>query len=628
MELSRLRRMVRARWWIVVAMALLGVIAAIAFTNYNNENIEQRFRSVGSIYFVVAPAAEEETTGRGGGGGGLDADASALVDTALVAAQEENAALLEQSGVQIVAAQNEPRIDFVALQPSAEAAEAFVNDMRDNYIRVDPTAVDVEGEIDALIEESSKINERLAELTPPEPEPAKEISINDQAQIDVYQSEVDALNGRLGVLQDEKLDIDPEDTEALEAADAQIETIRDQIAVLKRRIANLTPDEPEVVEFELTAAESLEKAALEAQIASNSIRYQELLVLRETGGDSITVGEIETTDETPAATSAAVSGLIGLIGGAIAGFAAIVFMDRVQGTVWTRKDMEQMPILAEVPQSSGGMLRSKRYEAVRQKGVQSIRSAVLGLFHAGGPATIGFTGLGSSDEGVSSLVLDLARSLAGVGRSVLVVDGQIGGLAALRGQVSGGSTLAELSTHDTDESTLDASISSVLDRTLQLAPNLSVLPGDPRTADPVDVLASKSFRVLTEQASSRYDIVLVVGPSALSPFAYVMAGLVSAYVVVTTMGRTRQAHIEQLAKQFAGSPSRLVGAVLLGVKPRRGFVPASDLGGESVPGTASPAIGDEAVPPTTGVPAESPGGGLLDKLGESLASLAGDKKDE
>jgi Mrp family chromosome partitioning ATPase len=283
-----------------------------------------------------------------------------------------------------------------------------------------------------------------------------------------------------------------------------------------------------------------------------------------------------------------------------------------------------MPILAEVPQPAGARvdLRPRRYQKVRQKGVQSIRSAILGLFHTGGPTTIGFTGLGTTEQGVSELVLDVAHSLAGVGRSVLLIDGQLGGLPAHDAELAGGATLADLSAHSSDDVALAGHVAGILDGCVTLEPNLSVLPGDPRTVDPVDVLASKSFRVLTEQASERYDVVIVVGPSALSPFAYVMAGLVSAYIVVSTVGRTRQQHIEQLAKQFAGSRSRLVGAVLLGVKPRRGWVPASDL--SRSPATA---FGGEPGDPS-GAPLDDEEQGLLDRLGQSLASLAGDKPDK
>ncbi len=53
MELSRLRRMVRARWWIVVAMALLGTVAAVVFTNYQNEGIAERHSATAVIEFIV-----------------------------------------------------------------------------------------------------------------------------------------------------------------------------------------------------------------------------------------------------------------------------------------------------------------------------------------------------------------------------------------------------------------------------------------------------------------------------------------------------------------------------------------------------------------------------------------------
>jgi Mrp family chromosome partitioning ATPase len=227
--------------------------------------------------------------------------------------------------------------------------------------------------------------------------------------------------------------------------------------------------------------------------------------------------------------------------------------------------------------------------------------------------------LGTADESVSGLVLEVAQSLAGVGRSVLLVDGQIGGMSDFRDQVAGGATLSDLVADHADDPTLHRHVSEVLDACVAVAPNLRVLPGDPRNVDAVDILASKSFRALTEQALSRHEIVIVVGPSALSPFAYVMTGLVSAYVVVSTVGRTRQAHVDQLVKQFSGSRSRLIGSVLLGIRPRRGWVQASTV--SQGRGAALP-LGPDAEP------GEESEQGLLDRLGQSLGALAGDKTEK
>ncbi len=628
MELSRLRRMVRARWWIVVAMALLGTVAAVVFTNYQNEGIAERHSATAVIEFIVED--EETTASTGGSGrnqrGSAESNAAApLVETAAEAAQEVNATLLEEVNVSLLAVPQEGRLEFLAIQPSPEAAENIVTDMRDNYLAVDPTRVDVDAEIAALVAEATQIRERLDELEPP-PEPELDpVSVEVQAQMDVLSIRIGAVTGNVGALQEEltaELEKDEGDQDEARIAElnADLQAITDRLAGLKAEMEALTPAEPEPVEFSLTPEEELEQTALEARMSEISLEFVDLQEQREST-NRLNIPEVVVTTETDKPTSRGLSALFGLLGGALAGLVAIVAIDRVQGTVWSRSDLGQVPILAEVPQHRSRIeLRPRRYQQMRQKGVQSARSAILGLYHAGGPVTIGFTGLGTTDEGTSGLVLDLARSLAGVGRSVLVVDGQVGGLASYRDLVAGGSNLADLVAHDADEAMLTAHIAGVLAGTAQVSPNLHVLPGDSRQVDAVDILASKSFRELTERAIERFDIVMVVGPSALSPFAYVMTGLVSAYVIVTTMGQTRQQHIERLAEQFAGSRSRLIGAVLLGIRPRRGWVPASDLSRAA----AERAAGASRVVP---VDERDEDQGLLDRLGQSLASLAGDKSD-
>lgn len=625
MDLSRLRRMVRARWWLIVVMAVIGLGTAYALTNYQNDNIEPRHRAVATIEFIVA---EDETTttptpSRGGSSGQVS-PAADLVTQAEEAANEVNATLLEQPNIGIRADTVAGTLSFTATAPSPELAEEIVTEMRGNYLAVDPTAVDVEVEITALVAEAAQIQERLDEFEPPPEAETPEIPIEDQARIDVLNGQLAAATADVGTLEEELAA--EEDEGAKAEIQAQLDSIVARVADLKQQIADLTPPEPDPVVFELTAAEELEKAALESRMTEIGTEYQDLLDTAASG-ERLNLPEIATTDETPSETNLGIAAAIGLLGGALVGLIVLIFLDRVQGTVWTPRDMAQVPILAEVPQHGSRVeLRPRRYQAVRQKSVQSVRSAVLGLYHAAGPASIGFTGLGTSEESVSELVLDTATSLAGVGRSVLVVDGQLLGIPALRNSVAGGTTLADLVAHDADVASMSGQIGAVLDGCVALAPNLSVLPGDPRTVDAVDVLASKSFRMLTEEALQRYDVVMVVGPSALSPFAYVMAGLVSSYVVVATVGKTRQQHIAQLAKQFAGSRSRLIGAVLLGIKPRRGWVPASDLSRAAAEQAAAAA----AVPAGVAAAAEDEDAehGLLDRLGQSLASLAGDKSDQ
>lgn len=627
MDLSRLRRMLRARWWLVVILAVLGLVVALAVTSLQNDRIEPRFSATATVEFIPAPTEEEPVatgSGRGSSGGGSSSAAAPLVDAATTVAEEVNATLLENVGVELKASPERGVLEFVAVEASPETAEQIVKEMRDNYVAVDPTRVDIEAEIASLIAEAETIQARLDVLEPPPDPVAEAVSPELEVQLGILETEITATDTDLDELVNELEDLQDEaepDADAVAALEEQISTLSGELTALKQELADLTPDEPVPVEFELSTAEELEQSALTNRLTEIGQQYQDLLDVGE-ATNTINLPEIAVVDQTPAPTDSLLAGLIGLLGGALAGIVAIIFADRVQGTVWTAADLEPMPVLAEAPQhASRYALRHRRYEAVRAKGVQSVRSAILGMFHGSGNLTIGFTGLGTADESVSGLVLEVARSLAGVGRSVLLVDGQIAGMASFRDQVGGGTTLSDLVAEHADDATLRAHVGEVLDGTVSLTPNLSILPGDPHSVDAVDILASKSFRALTEQALSRYEIVIVVGPSALSPFSYVMAGLVSAYVVISTVGRTRQAHVDQLVKQFSGSRSRLIGSVLLGIRPRRGWVQAS---------TVAQARG-AAPPPDSGVEGaveSEPEQGLLDRLGQSLGALAGDKSDQ
>ncbi len=624
MQLNRLRRVARARWWVVVLASVLGAVAGLGFTNFSNENIERSYAATGSITFIPAPSdepAQPSNSGGRGGGGSADPAAAALVNTAIDVAKEVNADLLNEPGAQIEAVPEEGRIDFRAAAPSEAAALSVVEEMRRNYVEVDPTGIDAEAEMERVVARSTEISERLESFEPPpEPEPVEPNEVQ-QARIDILGQRRNTTINQVSILQDEINGLDPED-DAGEIAEkqAEIAEIQKQILDFDREIARLTPDQPEVEPFELSPRDELERTALEGELAQLATRYTELQELAATGGDTIALAEIEVVDLTPGQRSPGLTAIIGLIAGAGLGLVALVLLDRAQGRVWVPADMGAMPFLAEVPQRSG--VARRRYRQARQQGVQSIRSALLGMSQAGGSQTIGFTSLGAGEDAVSGLVLEVGRSLAAVGRKVLIVDGQIGAVPSLRSEVAGGSTLADIAVRHSDEAVDVAQLGDILDRTFKAAPNLSVLPGDPRTADPVDVLSSRAFHELARIAGDRFDFVIIVGPSALSPFAYAMTGLVSAHVVVAAMGRTREEQVEKLARQLAGGPSRLVGGVLLGVKARRGLVTAADLVSpvpvqEGVATAGQPKVNGDAPAPT----------GLLDRLGESLASLARDPGD-
>ncbi len=615
MDLSRIGRIVRARWWVVLATAVLGAAGGLWFASYTNTNVEPRFGASAVIEFIL-PAEEAAPSRASSAGSPAMIEA---VENALPVAEEANAELLESPGFLVVSAPNAGTLTFQAQAPSEETAISIATEMRDNYIAIDPTVIDVDAELAKLVDERDTLNARLEELAALAPVPAIEepLGPGDTAELAVLDSQIATVTGRVAELEDERFE--STDEERIAEIDAELGAIRLRLAQLNRQRNRIDPPEPEQqidpttgAQIEdlsyLTAAQQLEKSAAETRLLEINTEYTDLLATDTSLAARYDLQEVGSQDMTPAPISPVLGGVLGLLVGAIIGIAGLMFTDRMKGTVWTSADMENVPLLAEVPGSH------RRGHQARDRGVQTVRSAVLGIAQLGGPTTIGFTGLAASDEDVSDLVLDVARSLAGVGRTVLVVDGQIGAQPLHRDLMSG-STLAELDTHSIDDTSVALGVVGVIDRATEVAPNLWIVPGDPSVTDPVDVLASKAFRELTDQAIRRFDIVMVVGPSALSPFAYVMAGSVSSYVVVATVGKTRQEHVEQIAKQFSASRSRLVGLVLLGGRPRRGFEQPVDLG-------LAPVGVEEAA--ATPVPVEESEQTLLERLGESIAAWGGD----
>jgi succinoglycan biosynthesis transport protein ExoP len=185
----------------------------------------------------------------------------------------------------------------------------------------------------------------------------------------------------------------------------------------------------------------------------------------------------------------------------------------------------------------------------------NIRVAIDARNYVSGCRVIGITSA-RDHEGKTTVALNLADSIAGSGKRVLLVDGD------LRAR-----SLTTLLASDCVRGLPEALAGSLALNDLLPCPNFSfhLLPQPPGQDDkcPPEVLSSKDMRALLAQARRKYDYVIIDLPAALDHVdAVTMAGLIDAFVLVAEWQRTRIDELEQVLLASGVFSERLVGAVI------------------------------------------------------------------
>jgi protein-tyrosine kinase len=186
---------------------------------------------------------------------------------------------------------------------------------------------------------------------------------------------------------------------------------------------------------------------------------------------------------------------------------------------------------------------------------RSVRSALVT-----GPLTQGknaFAVIGArSRVGVTSFAANLALSFAQMAVPTLLVDANLRKptLAALFGVDPKAEGLV-------DALTLGAAESRIM--ALDVVPGLSLLVAGGATACPQELLISKEFLTLSQNAQRNFGVVIYDTPPALeSADAYVVASRVGSAILVARRHRTTVKDIENIAHSLTGHQCDIAGTVL------------------------------------------------------------------
>ncbi len=563
MELNRLKRVLRDRWIVVSVIALLGALGAWAFTGLANQQREPRWEAVTALVFQPQ---EGQTI----------SDLTDVVDFNYELARVAAVDLLAEDqtlGIDLDLAG--ARIVFRAIGATEEEAGAKVNEMLETFFLVDPTLanVGVEDQIQALrdqaIEVEAEINALTDEINPPI-DPAVE------QRITFLDSQIEGLEAAFIELSVNEAVAPDAERPGIAAQKARVEA--NLIAAIEER-AGL----PSLEENPPTIQQQLELTSLQNRLLVLQAEFQRLF-LRSLGIDEATRREPVTyNDLTSGPGSGLVNAGIGLVGGLAIALFGLIFINNTRKAIWLPEDVG-VPLLADVPgrrtvSGVGPSWYDNTGGSPRKTAIQALRSGVEARL-AGTAGAVAFAGNRVGSVPVHALVTDLAVSMASAGSTVLLVDADLESDAALAEYHVGGPSLSAILKLSPDSLLLEREVGAIVDSAYVIRANLSVLPSGPPPATPADALAGRQFRAFVQEASKRFDYVVVAVGEGSSTAAQVAMQRIGRSVIVLTPGRSTEPQVTSLLADVSARQITTLGAIF--VQRSEGPVQSRDNAGVDV----------------------------------------------
>ena len=240
-----------------------------------------------------------------------------------------------------------------------------------------------------------------------------------------------------------------------------------------------------------------------------------------------------------------------------AAFARDGLDDKVHGPTDVERDFDA-PLLGVVPLIKGGDIAAALGDPLSPvtEAHHSLSLALDPVVRTTEHSVLLLTS-SSANEGKSMMAVKLASNLAAVGKTVLIVDGdmrrgslhQVFGLPNVHG-------LADVLAKGSTISLRDA---------VQFSEShgYSVLTRGRCTANPAELLSSSTFATLLDDAADQYDSVIIDGPPVLGlADAPRLAGMADATIFVLEANRTSKTHAKIALRRLGEAGAAQIGVVI------------------------------------------------------------------
>lgn len=545
--MKKLLLIVRARWWALLTIGIVGLVAGTVFATLRNDSIESSFKAEAPIVFTRSTSDE---SGR---------DLRQRLDQARAVAVDANQSALAEDTAEIVSeiGENDAQLLFVGYGASGQGAREIAVEMRDQYLEADPIGVSgVEEDLAEYSDEVAGIRNEIADLQQEAQAPlATEETINQlSAQITELQSRSVQLAVDLALYDVTESERSREEIENdLEVTRAALVEVRSQLDALETQ----TPADTE---------RDLRIQALQRQEAEVTQAYLDLFLNQANAAELTSEGPVEVVDESPSPVSPLLAGIGGFILGVLLGVGGLLLIDLALKPVWSMADLGDVRSLGRLTSRRlSGSREYSWYNSARRgrrlADIQAIRADLAGIMGEE-PIIIGMARVGASAKELKAVAADLAASIAAIGRSVLLMDADFDSESNFAEYGTSGRTLAELLSVWAESSVMRVMVKEALEDIEPVAPGLRGLSSGSTDRRPADVLAGPAFDVVTEAAREMADVTIIAGPPATDPAMLTLAQRLDYTLVLAKARSATIAQTEAAAEALESRRARFLGVIL------------------------------------------------------------------
>jgi non-specific protein-tyrosine kinase len=351
-------------------------------------------------------------------------------------------------------------------------------------------------------------------------------------------------------------------TDSLAGSETASQAIKDQIDQTQEELTNLrteydrlvtdSPDDTNRI-AELSREVVIKQQTYESLLA----QYDKTRLTEAIRVNSVSLIEPASPPRNPTTPRKTLNVVLGAVLGALVGTGLVLFLNNVDSKIYSVsqvKSLLKLPVLAELGKFAKSQMNISDMAPSGQEGYRRLRASVFSLQRDNQLRTLLVTSP-DNDEGKSTIVCNLAQSVALLGRTVLVID----------------CDLRQPSQHILYDLPNAVGLSTVLEKKVSLSeaiqstpmPGLHVLTSGPRPEDPPKLLASSYMTDLLRELAPRYDVILLDTPAATPVVdTTVLAPLADGVLLVVRLGKSQRDALLSTQDQINDVQANLVGVVL------------------------------------------------------------------
>ena len=286
-------------------------------------------------------------------------------------------------------------------------------------------------------------------------------------------------------------------------------------------------------------------------------RYKEIGVAGGVGAAPVSIVDRADVPAGPFKPSLLWNLIVGFALGLAAGIATAFALEFMNDTIKTRSDVRNklgLAALGAIPKRVRKVPLLEELEDHSSPASEAYSTVATSLRFStdhGVPSTL-LISSARAGEGKSSTAVALAHNLARIGKSVLLIDGDMR-KPAFR-SLSNGQGLTRLLT--SEEKVADHVTATQYD-------NLWLLACGPVPPNPADLLSSGRFRTIVKEATGQFDVVIVDAPPVLGlADAPLIASVVNDVVLVIESGKTRTSSAQEAISRLRSAGANILGGTL------------------------------------------------------------------